>query len=52
LILWKGKNIVPSARTFNGREENKELRPSLDPELELLCMLSPLQIIYALKARQ
>ncbi|EGJ65324.1 hypothetical protein HMPREF0022_03614 [Acinetobacter baumannii 6014059] len=41
-----------SARTFNGREENKELRPSLDPELELLCMLSPLQVIYALKVRQ
>ena len=41
-----------SARTFNGREENKELRLSLDPELELLCMLSPLQIIYALKAQK
>jgi len=28
----------------------KELRQSLDPEVELLCMLSPLQVIYALKS--
>ena len=27
----------------------KELRQSLDPVVELLCMLSPLQVIYALK---
>jgi hypothetical protein len=34
---------------FNGREKVNELRQSLDPEVELLCMLSPLQVIYALE---
>ncbi|OOV84057.1 hypothetical protein B1201_02105 [Acinetobacter sp. ANC 5600] len=42
--------IVLSASALNGREL-KELRQSLDPEVELLCMLSPLQVIYALKSK-
>ncbi|OOV82755.1 hypothetical protein B1202_09915 [Acinetobacter amyesii] len=41
---------VLSASALNGREL-KELRQSLDPEVELLCMLSPLQVIYALKSK-
>ncbi|KAB0626702.1 hypothetical protein F7P75_08260 [Acinetobacter gandensis] len=41
---------VQSARALNGREL-KELRQSLNPEVELLCMLSPLQVIYALKSK-
>ena len=36
---------------FNGREKVNELRQSLDPEVELLCMLSPLQVIYALERK-
>ena len=40
---------VLSAKALNGMEGNSEFRPSLDPVVELLCMLSPLQIIYALK---
>ena len=40
---------MPKARAWNGSLEDKELRPGLDPELELLCMLSPLQVIYAQK---
>ena len=43
---------MPKARAWNGNLEDKELRLGLDPELELLCMLSPLQIIYALKAQK
>jgi hypothetical protein len=35
----------------NGREKVNELRQSLDPEVELLCMLSPLQVIYALERK-
>jgi hypothetical protein len=38
-----------SAKAFKGREKVNELRLSLDPEDELLCMLSPLQVIYAQK---
>ena len=38
---------VASASTFTGREEVTDLRLSLAPEVELLCMLSPLQVIYA-----
>ena len=40
---------MPKARAWNGSLEDKELRLGLDPELELLCMLSPLQVIYAQK---
>ncbi|TCB57101.1 hypothetical protein E0H84_02360 [Acinetobacter terrestris] len=36
---------------FNEREDFNELRQSLTPEVELLCMLSPLQVIYALKSK-
>ena len=43
---------MPKARAWNGSFEDKELRLGLDPELELLCMLSPLQVIYAQKLRQ
>jgi hypothetical protein len=42
---------VLNARIFNEREEVNGLRQSLAPEVELLCMLSPLQVIYALKAK-
>ena len=51
LILWKGTKSVPNARIFKEREKVKELRQSLDPEVELLCMLSPLQVIYALERK-
>jgi hypothetical protein len=43
---------MPKARAWNGSLEDKELRLGLDPELELLCMLSPLQVIYAQKVQQ
>jgi len=49
LILCRGINAVLSTSAFKGREEITDLRQSLDPVDELLCMLSPLQVIYALK---
>ena len=42
---------VLNARIFKDREALKELRLSLAPEVELLSMLSPLQVIYALKSK-
>ncbi|AWD71427.1 hypothetical protein HADU_10781 [Acinetobacter sp. HA] len=49
-MAWNGTSAVLNTRIFTGREENKDLRQSLDPEDELLCMLSPLQVIYALES--
>lgn len=52
-VVYRGNGInkVLKARAFNGREKVNELRQSLDPEVELLCMLSPLQVIYALERK-
>jgi hypothetical protein len=49
-MKWKDCN-TKSNRFERESLEDKELRLSLDPELELLCMLSPLQVIYALKVQ-
>jgi len=43
LILCQGTRAVLNTSNRTGRVENKELRLSLDPEVELLCMVSPLK---------
>jgi len=50
-MLCNGINAELSASVLREREKN-ELRQSLDPEVELLCMLSPLHVIYALKSKK
>ena len=40
---------TPSANAFKGNLEDNKPRLGLAIKLELLCMLSPLQVIYAQK---
>ncbi|AYO53619.1 hypothetical protein CDG68_08205 [Acinetobacter wuhouensis] len=43
---------MDKTKALIGRLRKNELRQSLDPEVELLCMLSPLQVIYCPKKLQ